>query len=691
MQLDLSVLAGNPILKPLNRLNGLPDFNEIKPEHVEPALDYILEANRKQIDRLLRQKVQPTWENFMVPLEDMSDWLDRVWSPISHLNSVKDSDALRSAYENCLPKLSDYASEIGQNEDLYEKFLELKSSDPFQRYSVARQKSIDNELRDFKLSGIGLEEDKRARYREITKTLSDLTNQFSQNVLDATDGWDLHVTESDRLEGLPETVLQTARVNAERKDKTGWLFSLQAPSYIPVMTYCNDRQIREEMYRAYVTRASEVGPNAGQWDNSELICEIIELRTELAQLLGFSNYAEYSLETKMATDADEVERFLQELAEKSRCSALNEIAELEVFAKNHCELENLEPWDMAWVSERLKVDRYDFSEEQLRPYFPLPTVLKGMFDVVSRLFGISVVEAEVENRWDPAVQAFSVYASNGDLYGQFYVDLFAREHKRGGAWMADCVGRRKVCDDLQTPVAFLTCNFPSPINGKPALLSHDEVMTLFHEFGHSLHHLLTQINEPMVAGINGVPWDAVELPSQFLENWCWEKPALALFSGHYETAEPIPDELYEKMQRSRNFQSAMQMLRQIEFSLFDLEIHRLDQACNAPEVVRKTLSKIRKQVAVVDVPDFNRFENGFGHIFAGGYAAGYYSYKWAEVLSADAYGRFEEEGVFNEQAGKDFLSCILERGGSADPMDLFVQFRGRKPSVDALLRHSGLA
>ena len=457
------------------------------------------------------------------------------------------------------------------------------------------------------------------------------------------------------------------------------------------MTYADRRDLRKQMYHAYVTRASDQGPNAGQWDNSQLICEILNLRLELAKLLGFADYAAYSLETKMASSATEVLEFLNDLAEKSLDPGRREVRQLGDFAASKLGLSELLPWDYAWASEKLKIELYDFSDEDLRPYFPQPRVIDGMFEVVSRLFGIEITEQDPGQIWHPEVRFYRVAGNDGEIRGYFYVDLFARAHKRGGAWMADCVGRRLTEGGVQLPVAFLNCNFTEPAEGKPSLLTHNEVTTLFHEFGHTLHHLLTRVDVAAVAGINGVPWDAVELPSQFLENWCWEREALDLISGHHETGESLPEEMLDKMRNARNFQSAMQMLRQIEFSLFDLELHHSDEPCDTPQSVRNLLGRIRERVSVIDTPDFNRFENSFGHIFAGGYAAGYYSYKWAEVLSADAYSRFEEEGIFDPICGQEFLNHILERGGSRDPMTLFVEFRGRKPSVEALLRHSGLS
>jgi len=676
---------------PLIDFQGLPPFAEIRPEHIEPALDHMLERNRRLIDGLVEREVQPDWENFAAPLEELHDDLERMWAPVSHLNGVKDTEELRNAYEACLPKLSEYAAELGQNRGLFEKFRALSQGGEYSSLSVAQKQSVENELRDFRLSGIDLDPQKQERYVEITTRLSQLGNQFSQNVLDATDAWFLHISDSEDLSGLPNNAIELGRSNAQQKSLDGWVFDLRAPSYIPFMTYADRRDLREKMYYAYVTRASDQGPNAGQWDNSPLICEILNLRLELAKLLGFADYAAYSLETKMASSATEVLEFLNDLADKSLDPGRREVRQLEDFAASKLGLGELLPWDYAWASEKLKIELYDISDEDLRPYFPQPKVIEGMFDVVSRLFGIEITEQEPGQIWNPEVRFYRVTGNDGETRGYFYVDLFARAHKRGGAWMADCIGRRVTERGVQLPVAFLNCNFTEPADDKPSLLTHNEVTTLFHEFGHTLHHLLTRVDVAAVAGINGVPWDAVELPSQFLENWCWEREALDLISGHHETGESLPEEMLDKMRNARNFQSAMQMLRQIEFSLFDLELHHADEPCSTPQEVRNLLVKIRERVSVVDTPDFNRFENSFGHIFAGGYAAGYYSYKWAEVLSADAYSRFEEEGIFDPKCGRQFLHHILERGGSRDPMTLFIDFRGRKPSVEALLRHSGLS
>ena len=679
------------IENPLLDFGGLPRFAEIRPEHVEPALDTLLAENRARLAELLAMEAAPRWENFIEPLDEIDDRLERMWSPVSHLNAVRDSEALRAAYHACLPKLSDYHTELGQKEALYRKFKEIGATPGFDRGDPARRKYIDDSLRDFHLAGVDLPPQEKERFREISRVLSDLGNRFQQNLLDATDGWHLHLVDEADLAGLPESARQVARQAAEQAGLEGWKFTLQAPSWVPFLTYADRRELREEMYRAYVTRASDTGPNAGRWDNSGTMLEILRLRRELAALLDFPNYAEYSLATKMARSPEEVEKFLLELAERSLPAARRDLRELEEFARREYGVESLQAWDLAWFSEKLRQHRFDFSQEALRPYFPLDRVLQGLFRVVERLFGITVAPAEEPPQvWHEKVRFYEIRDSAGMLRGQFYVDLYAREHKRGGAWMADCIGRRRTAGGVQIPVAFLTCNFTPPVGERPALLTHDEVITLFHEFGHGLHHMLTLVDVPGVAGIHGVPWDAVELPSQFLENWCWEREALDIVSGHFESGEPLPDALLEKMLAARNFQAGMQMCRQIEFSLFDLRLHTVFDP-GGGKSIRELLEEVRDEVAVVRPPDFNRFENSFAHIFGGGYAAGYYSYKWAEVLSADAFSRFEEEGIFDRDAGADFLRHVLEQGGSRDPLELFIAFRGREPSVEALLRHAGLA
>ncbi len=676
---------------PLLNFSGPPRFNEIEPRHFEPALDYMLDSNRNQIKNISAVGDPPTWGNFVEPIEAFSDQLERLWAPISHLNSVLDSEESRAAFEACLPKITEYGSELGQNKALFKKFQQLKASDGFTALTEAQKKAIDNELRDFSLSGINLDKAARNKLKKINNQLSELGNQFSQNILDATDAWNLEINDKDDLAGLPESAIDAARNRAEQFDKDGWLFGLQSSSYVPFITYANNNLLREQMYRAYVGRASDVGVNPGQWDNSTIICEILKLRFEKTEILGFKDYATYALQTRMADDPEQVADFLIDMATRSRAGAQEDLAELEAFAANKYGVTELQPWDYAWYGEKLRLEKFDISQEALRPYFPLPKVIQGLFDIVNKIFGISLERAQADHLWHPQVQYFRISDRDGNIRGSLYMDLFSRKHKQGGAWMAECIGRRKLHDDIQLPVAFLTCNFPEPVNDQPGLLSHDEVITLFHEFGHGLHHLLTKVDVAGVAGISGVPWDAVELPSQFLENWCWEKAALDMISSHYQTGEPLPGPVLDKMRAARNFQSAMQMLRQIEFSLFDLELHRQDADIGTPKSVRKILDSVRDRVAVVKAPAFNKFENGFSHIFSGGYAAGYYGYLWAEVLSADAYSLFEENGIFDQDTGRAFMQNILEKGGSSDPMELFRVFRGRNPDVAALLRHSGLS
>ena len=678
-------MADNPLLEEFT----LPPFSRIRPEHVVPAIDSLLQQNRDEIQLLLQSVDKPNWKNFVEPIERLDDRLNRAWSPVSHMNSVVNSDELREAYNACLPKLSAYATEMGQNADLYRAYKAVQENDS--TLDAAQKKMLENILRDFHLSGVDLPPAQKQRYKEISERLSTLTSKFSENLLDATHAWTKQITDETELAGLPPSALDLARQTAQQRGMDGWLLTLEFPSYSPVMTYADNQDLRYEMYRAYSTRASDQGPNAGEYDNSVLMDEILALRHEAALLLGFSNYAERSLAKKMAESPQQVLDFLNDLAQRSKPQAEQEFAELETWARDEHGVDRLEAWDVAYYSEKLRQARYNISQEELKPYFPQQMVVQGMFDVVSRLFDVSIKQTDGVDTWHPDVLFYEIRDSNaGELIGQFYLDLYARPKKRGGAWMDECAVRFRTADYMQTPVAYLTCNFSPPVGDKPALLTHDEVETLFHEFGHGLHHMLTRIDYPGVAGINGVAWDAVELPSQFLENWCWEREALEVVSGHYETGEEIPDDLYERMIAAKNFQSAMQMMRQLEFALFDFRLH-MEYDPEKGGRVLEFAEAVRDQVAVVRPPEWNRFAHGFSHIFAGGYAAGYYSYKWAEVLSADAFSLFEEQGVFNEEAGRAFRENILEKGGSVDAMDLFVAFRGRKPEVEPLLRHSGIA
>ncbi len=676
---------------PLLEMTGLPPFAHIRPEHVEPAIDTLLAENRAAVERLLAENREYTWTSLVQPLEEMEDRLSRVWAPVSHMNSVVNSEALRQAYNACLPKLSEYSTELGQNARLHAAYKSLHDTGEYARLDRAQQKVIDDALRDFHLSGVDLPPQKQQRFKEIRQRLSQLATRYEENVLDATQGWQRHVTDEGMLSGLPESARAMARQAAEQKGLEGWLFTLDFPSYYAVVSYADDRELRREMHEAYVTRASDQGPNAGKWDNSEVMEEILTLRHELANLLGYRTYAERSLATKMADSPERVLGFLHDLAKRSRPQAQKELAELEDFARAKFGIDTLQPWDIAYYSEKLREHTYAISQEALKPYFPETKVIPGMFEVVGRLYGITIREVEGVEVWHPDVRFYEIRDDAGELRGQFYLDLYARENKRGGAWMDDCRGRFRHADgSLQTPVAFLTCNLTPPVGDKPALFTHDEVITLFHEFGHGLHHMLTRIDYIDVSGINGVPWDAVELPSQFMENWCWEKEALDLIAGHYETGEPLPDDLYRRMYAAKNFQAGMMMVRQLEFALFDFRLHHEYDPQQGGRI-QAILDEVRAEVAVVKPAPFNRFQHSFTHIFAGGYAAGYYSYKWAEVLSADAFSLFEERGIFDPETGRRFLHAILEQGGSRDPMELFVEFRGREPRIDALLRHSGIA
>ncbi len=676
----------NPLLTPFS----LPPFSAIRPEDIVPAVQSALADCRAAVERVVAQPGPFTWDNLCQPLAESDDRLSRIWSPIGHLNSVKNSPELRAAYEQALPLLSEYGTWVGQHEGLYQAYRSLKEGAAFETLSVPQRKAVDNALRDFELSGIGLSADKQQRYGEIVARLSELGSTYSNNVLDATMGWSKLITDEAELSGLPESALAQAQAMAQAKEQDGWLLTLDMPSYLPVLTYADNRALREEMYRAFATRASDQGPNAGKWDNSGVMAETLALRHELAQLLGFDTYADKSLATKMAESPEQVIGFLSDLAKRARPQAEQELAQLRAFAKQHYGVDELDAWDITYYGEKQKQHLFSISDEQLRPYFPEQRVVEGLFEVVKRIYGITAKERKDVDTWHPDVRFFDLFDADGELRGSFYLDLYARENKRGGAWMDDCVGSlRKADGTLQKPVAYLTCNFNRPLGDQPALFTHNEVTTLFHEFGHGLHHMLTQIDTAGVSGINGVPWDAVELPSQFMENWCWEPEALAFISGHYQSGEPLPKAMLDKLLAAKNYQAALFILRQLEFGLFDFRMH-FEYSPEKGAQILPTLAEVKKMVAVVPSPSWGRFPHAFSHIFAGGYAAGYYSYLWAEVLSADAYSRFEEEGIFNAETGKSFLDNILSRGGSEEPMALFKRFRGREPQLDAMLRHYGI-
>ena len=676
--------ATNPLLQAFD----LPPYSAIRPEHVEPAVEQILADNRAAMSLLLEQQAaDPSWDGLVLALDELGARLGQAWSPVSHLNAVCNSAELRAAYEACLPKLSEYWTEIGQNQPLFQAYQALANSPAAAGFDVAQQTILEHALRDFRLSGIDLPAEQQKRYGEIQMKLSELASKFSNQLLDATQAWTKHVTDEAALDGLTESAKAQMKQAAEAKGLDGWLISLEFPSYFAVMTYANDRALREELYAAYCTRASDQGPNAGQNDNGPVMQEILALRQELAKLLGFGNYAELSLASKMAETTDQVLHFLRDLGTRGKPFAEQDLRELQAFASEQgCS--ELQSWDVGYYSEKLREQRYSISQEILRAYFPIDKVLTGLFAIVEKLYGIQINELSGFDTWHPDVRLFEI-TENGAHVGRFFFDLYARANKRGGAWMDGARDKRRTADGtLISPVANLVCNFTPAVGDKPALLTHDEVTTLFHEFGHGLHHLLTRVEHAGASGINGVAWDAVELPSQFMENWCWEPEGLALISGHYESGEPLPQDLLDKMLAAKNFQSGLMMVRQIEFSLFDFELHATHGDGRS---VLDVLEGIRQEVSVLRPPAYNRFPNSFAHIFAGGYAAGYYSYKWAEVLSADAFSKFEEEGVFNSATGQAFREAILARGGSQAPMVLFVDFRGREPSIDALLRHLGLS
>ena len=679
------------INNPLLQDQQFPLFDQIQPLHIEPALDVVLNENRSALQQQLSDLSLVDWQGLITPLEEREDRLSKLWSPIGHLHGVMNSPELREAYQAALEKLTAYSSEMGQNSELYKAYKALAERSDFADLSQAQQQSVKHALRNFELAGVALSEDKKQRYTDISKRLSELSTHFSNNVLDATQGWYYQISDASRLAGLPEHAIALAKQAAEQKKVDGYVFTLDIPSYLAVMTYADDRELRAQVYRAYCTRASSAAEDA-QWDNSDNIKEILTLKHEKAQLLGFDNFAELSLATKMADDPKQVVGFLEDLANKSKPAAAKELAELKAFAEQEHGVTDLAAWDLSYYGEKLKQQQFDISDNELRPYFPIETVINGMFQVVEKLFSIQVQAVDHMPKWHDDARTY-VIKRNDKAIAYFYLDPFARENKRGGAWMDECRVRRiRIEEDgqaLQLPVAYLVCNFTPPVGDTPSLLTHNEVTTLFHEFGHGLHHMLTKIDVAAVSGINGVAWDAVELPSQFLENWCWQPEVIPMISGHHETGEPLPQALLDKMLAAKNFQSAMQMLRQLEFALFDFKLHWKYNAEN-PVPVHDVLQAVRQQVSVFMPPVFNTFENSFSHIFAGGYAAGYYSYKWAEVLSADAFSLFEEKGIFDPATGEKFLHEILQKGGSQEPAVLFENFRGRQPSVDALLRHSGI-
>jgi oligopeptidase A len=674
---------------PLLDNTGLPVFSKITPELIQPAIAEIINHNRDQLTRLLGDG-ELSWGALIQPLSLLEDRLGKAWSPVRHLNSVKSSDALRDAYNACLPLLSEYSTEMSQNRELYLGYQKIAASEDFTGMTQAQQKSIDDALKHFKLGGVDLEGSEKQRYQQLQKDLSELQSRFENNLLDATQDWEKRISDERELEGLPGYALEMVRQLAEQNGNPGYRLTLDMPCYIAIVTYAQNRELRKQIYEAYTTRASDQGITNKSWDNASNMVDIVSKRGEKAKILNFRNYAEYSLETKMASSVNQVIAFLKDLAKRSRAAALSEVKERQEFAETLGFEGELQAWDTAFYGEKLKQHRYQISEEDLKPYFSDENVISGLFSIVKKLYQIEIIKITDEvDVWDDSVGFYQISNANGELIGRFYLDLYARENKRGGAWMDECINRYHIEGKTQIPVAYLTCNLTPPVGDKPALFTHDEVITLFHEFGHGLHHMLTRIDVPEVAGINGVEWDAVELPSQFMENFCWQKEALHLFARHFQTGKALPDELFEKMIAAKNFQNALQMLRQIEFSLFDIRLHQQEEV-TAADQIQQILDEVRAEISVVNTPPGNRFQNGFSHIFAGGYAAGYYSYKWAEVLSADAFATFEENGIFDLETGQRFLHCILEQGGSRPALESFKCFRGREPNNEALLRHSGI-
>jgi oligopeptidase A len=678
--------ASPAAINPLLDFAGLPKFAAITPAHVKPALESLIQNARAVVSTLTQSAAKPTWQNFVTPLDDATERLSRAWGAVAHLNGVVNSPELRDAYNGMLPVVTQFWSELSQDPLLYAKYKSLRADAGFANLSAAQQRAIDNELRDFRLGGAELTDADKARFMAVQEELSALMSTFNDNVLDATKAYAYYVNDEAELSGVPDDVKTTAEEAAKADGKTGWKLTLHAPCYGPVMQYANAQPLRARLYRAYVTRASELGADA-TWDNSANIKRILELRGESARLLGYQTYAELSLATKMAETPTDVIAFLEDMAAKSKPFAHKDWAELEAFAKGELGVTDLNAWDVNYASEKLREKRYAFSDQVLKQYFPEPQVLAGLFRVIETIYGVEIAPGTAAS-WHRDVRFFDVRNKDGSLKGQFYLDLYARDAKRGGAWMDDAINRRKLDARVQHPVAFLTCNFSAPVGGKPALFTHDDVITLFHEFGHGLHQLLTEVDELGVSGLSGVEWDAVELPSQFMENFCWEWDVLKHMTRHVDSGEALPRELFDKMIAAKNFQSGMGFLRQIEFALLDMRLHTGFDA--ARDSVLDVLADVRRQVAVIRYPDFNRMAHSFSHIFGGGYAAGYYSYKWAEVLSADAYAAFEESGVLNPDTGAKFRREVLARGGSRPALESFIAFRGRKPDMEPLLRHNGM-
>ena len=681
-------------MNPLLDMTDLPKFDLFHVEHIQPAIDILLAENQAKIDELVADSTEPTWQNLIEPLEKLDNRMERVWGPVSHIDAVNNSDEWHEAYVACLDRVTDYGNRQGQNKGLFDKYQVIEASAEYQNYSIAQKKVIENSLRNFRLSGIDLPEEQQEKFKKISQQLSQLGSQFANNVLKSTQAWAKHITDITLLAGLPESAMGLLKQLAEQKELDGWLVTLDFPSYLAIMTYAENAKLREEIYQAFATRASELA-NDKQFDNSDNIKQILNLRHQQAELLGFEHYGELSLATKMTDSTEQVIGFIRNLVKRSKKQAKQELATLQAFASKKSpgggQDLKINPWDISFYAEKLKDETLSLSQEKLRPYFPVKKSLQGLFEITKILFGVTIKERFDVAVWHEDVRFFDLIDENKQVIASFYLDLFARENKRGGAWMDTVVSRWKTSSGkLQVPVAYLVCNFTPAVADKPACLTHNEVTTLFHEFGHGLHHMLTEMIHFDVSGINNVPWDAVELPSQFMENFCWTREGIDLMTGHVETGEVLPDEMLYALQKGRGFQSAMMMLRQLEFSLFDFLAHANYQI-DAPQEILDLARETKEEVAVIMPPEYSRFPQSFSHIFAGGYAAGYFSYKWAEVLSADAFSLFEEQGILNPEIGSKFKNTILAAGGSVHPMTLFKAFRGREPEIDALLKHSNIA
>ena len=672
------------IINPLLNRDTLPSFSKIKHDHITSAVDTIITENKQAINQIELNSADPSWENFVVPLEIIDEKLSRVWSQIGHLNSVVNSEELRKEYNKNLGKISLYYSELAQNLKIFTGFKNLTLKKNYSKLSVIQKKIVNDELVGFKLGGIDLSTKKQNTFKEIKSTLSKLSAKFEENLLDSVNAFNLHITSKDILSGLPTNILKSAQLKANENKKKGWLFTLDFPTYIPLMQYADNRQLRQDMYYAYATKASELSNK--KLDNTSHINEILQLKLQLANILGFEDYASMSLTTKMAKSSDQIIQFLNNLARKAKPFATKDMHDLEEIGARY-NINKIEAWDIAYLSEKIKIEKFNFSDLDIKNYFPKPKVLNGLFNLVRRLYGITITPAKTDV-WHKDVEFYEIHNQRHKLIGQFYLDLYARKNKRGGAWMDEAISKFNFNGFESIPAAYLTCNFSSPSRGRPAYFTHDEVITLFHEFGHGLHHLLTDITHYSVAGIKSVEWDAVELPSQFMENFCWEWSVIKDMTEHIDTKKTMPKILFNKMIEAKNFQSGLQTLRQVEFALFDITLHSSYKPASGKFLAH--LEKIRASIAIVKPPNWNRFPHSFSHIFAGGYAAGYYSYKWAEVLSADAYSLFEETGIFSKKIGNKFKNEILGRGGSRPAIKSFEAFRGRKPKIDALLKHSGL-